>query len=65
MRSWQLLPFDVPRGRRKLRRYLGEDEAGWDARFRSYLGDDPATKGTVWLRVQPASMRAADRSFRV
>lgn len=60
----ELVPFDVPRGRRKLRRYLGEDETHWDARFRSYLLDDSAEKGTVWLRMRPDSLRAKDLSFR-
>ncbi|MFG2075195.1 pyridoxamine 5'-phosphate oxidase family protein [Nonomuraea maritima] len=29
----ELVPFDVPRGRRRLVRYLGEDESRWDHRF--------------------------------
>jgi len=29
----EVLPFDVPRGRRKLTRYLGADRARWDQRF--------------------------------
>ncbi|MEU5566737.1 hypothetical protein [Micromonospora musae] len=52
----ELLPFDVPRGRRKLVRYIGEDESRWDERFRRYLYDDPETRGTVWLRVSARSM---------
>jgi methylenetetrahydrofolate reductase (NADPH) len=41
----ELLPFDVPRGRRKLARYLGGDEGRWDDRFTSYLYRDPAETG--------------------
>ncbi len=59
----EVLPFDVPRGRRKLSRYLGADEARWDARFRHYLLDDAAVKGTVWLRVRPGSLVATDLSY--
>lgn len=59
----ELLPFDIPRGRRKLARYLGADEAHWDLRFRRYLHDDPAVKGTTWLRVRPDSIIARDLSY--
>ena len=55
--------FDVPRGRRKLTRYLGPDEDRWDRRFRRYLHDDPARKGTVWLCLAPASLVARDLSY--
>jgi Pyridoxamine 5'-phosphate oxidase len=61
----ELLPFDVARGRRKLSRYLGEDEARWDDRFRHYLHDDPAHQGTVWLRLRPDSLVALDLSYSV
>lgn len=57
------LPFEVPRGRRMLSRYLGADEARWDVRFRDYLLDDPAVKGTVWLRIRPESLVATDLSY--
>jgi nitroimidazol reductase NimA-like FMN-containing flavoprotein (pyridoxamine 5'-phosphate oxidase superfamily) len=61
----ELLPFDVARGRRKLARYLGPDEARWDERFVRYLYDDPALRGTVWLRVRPTSLTAQDLSYAV
>jgi nitroimidazol reductase NimA-like FMN-containing flavoprotein (pyridoxamine 5'-phosphate oxidase superfamily) len=61
----EILPFDVARGRRKLSRYLGEDETRWDRRFRHYLLDDPAEKGTVWLRLRPDSLVASDLSYSV
>ncbi|GAA3811777.1 hypothetical protein [Amycolatopsis tucumanensis] len=60
-----VLPFDVPRGRRKLSRYLGADETRWDERFRRYLHDDPAERGTVWLRLRPSSLTATDLSYQV
>ena len=60
-----VLPFDVPRGRRLLSRYLGSDEPRWDARFREYLHRDPADLGTVWVRVAPSFLRASDLSYDV
>lgn len=61
----ELLPFDVPRGRRKLTRYLGADETRWDPRFRRYLHIDPAEAGTAWLRIRPHSLVAKDLSYTV
>jgi Pyridoxamine 5'-phosphate oxidase len=61
----EILPFDVPRGRRKLRRYLGADEVTWDDRFRHYLLDDPVERGTVWLRLRPDRLVARDLSYSV
>jgi hypothetical protein len=60
----EVLPFDAPRGRRKLTRYLGTDETQWDQRFRGYLHDDPTEKGTVWLRLDPTSLIVKDLSYR-
>lgn len=59
----ELLPFDVPRGRRKLERYLGPDESRWDPRFTAYLHDDPERRGTKWLRVVPSAMKVLDLSY--
>jgi hypothetical protein len=58
-------PFDVARGRRKLSRYLGQDEAQWDRRFQHYLHDDLAHTGAVWLRLRPDSLVAQDLSYSV
>jgi len=41
----ELPPFDVERGRSKLVRCLGADEARWDERFVGDLYDDPARRG--------------------
>ena len=60
-----ILPFDLPRGHRMLGRYLGADEAQWDARFRHYLHDDPTASGTVWIRLHPATLEATDLSYQV
>jgi len=58
----RIQPFDIPRGRRKLVRYLGPDESGWDQRFRAYLRDDC---GAVWIRMAPDAVRARDLSYAV
>lgn len=57
----EILPFDVPRGRRLLVRYLGDSEEQWDAKFRAYLHG----RGTVWLRVRPDALSAKDLSYSV
>jgi nitroimidazol reductase NimA-like FMN-containing flavoprotein (pyridoxamine 5'-phosphate oxidase superfamily) len=59
----EVLAFDVARGRRKLARYLGDDEERWDQRVRRYLYEDPAEKGTAWLRLRPRSLVARDLSY--
>ncbi|HEX5120283.1 MAG TPA: pyridoxamine 5'-phosphate oxidase family protein [Pseudonocardiaceae bacterium] len=59
----EILPFDVPRGRRKLVRYLGTDESSWDPRFRRYLHDD--VRGVVWLRMRPTFLTTRDLSYAV
>jgi Pyridoxamine 5'-phosphate oxidase len=61
----EILAFDVPRGRRKLTRYLGPDEVQWDVRFRHYLHDDPTETGVVWIRLHPTALRAFDLSYEV
>lgn len=61
----EVLAFDVPRGRRMLGRYLGEDETRWDSRLRRYLLDDPVEAGTVWLRLRPDFFVAHDLSCSV
>ena len=59
----EILPFDIPRGRRKLARYLGPHEDEWDPRFRAYLNDDPQNCGTVWIRLHPTTLTTADLSY--
>ncbi|WP_239154434.1 hypothetical protein [Amycolatopsis sp. FDAARGOS 1241] len=56
-------PFDVPRWRRKLTRYLGPDEDRWDPRFRAYLHDP--VRRTVWVRLTPQKLRTQDLSYEV
>lgn len=55
----ELLPYDSDRARRKLRRYLGDDEARWDPRF----DPDHPDEGTKFVRLRPVSLRARDLSY--
>lgn len=56
----ELVPFDVDRTCRKLRRYLGPDQHTWDPRFGTYL-----TAGDARLvRLAPDRLVAHDLSFR-
>lgn len=59
----EILPYDTPRGQRKLARYLGPQEDEWDPRFRAYLNDDPQKRGTVWIRLHPTTLTTADLSY--
>jgi hypothetical protein len=55
-----IVPFDEARGRRKLARYLGPDEAGWDARFR--MRSEQTTR-IRWARLIPDRLVIAEQSF--
>jgi Pyridoxamine 5'-phosphate oxidase len=54
-------PFERERARRLLARYLGDDEAGWDERFRQTLCD----ADNVLIRFVPATAVARDVSYGV
>jgi hypothetical protein len=56
----ELRPFDADRARRKLRRYLGDDEERWDERFRGGTFDDPTA---AFVRLLPDALHARDVSF--
>jgi hypothetical protein len=56
-----LAEFEEDRGRRKLRRYLGDDEPRWDPRFRVA---GAASRGTQWAVLSPRTIIVADISFR-
>ncbi|MGI5467377.1 pyridoxamine 5'-phosphate oxidase family protein [Streptomyces sp. CA-132043] len=54
--------FDADRGRRKLRRYLGDQEKDWDIRFRPDAG--ATASPNRWARLVPDVLRIGDLSFR-
>jgi nitroimidazol reductase NimA-like FMN-containing flavoprotein (pyridoxamine 5'-phosphate oxidase superfamily) len=58
----EVVPFDAERARRKLRRYLGPDEAAWDReRFLEGTFGDPSAR---LVRLKPRRLRARDLSYR-
>jgi hypothetical protein len=57
----EIVAVDRDRAMRKFARYLGPDERSWDPRFVPSL-DLPSTR---MCRLRPASIEAADVSFRV
>ncbi len=56
----ELRPFDADRARRKLRRYLGDEQERWHERFRSGTFDDPTA---AFIHLRPDALRARDVSF--
>ena len=54
-----ILPLDRFRLHRLLRRYLGEDEAMWNPRFRASVID----RLTLMARIEPISVVARDQSY--
>jgi nitroimidazol reductase NimA-like FMN-containing flavoprotein (pyridoxamine 5'-phosphate oxidase superfamily) len=58
----EVVPFDPERARRKLRRYLGPDEASWDPeRVLEGTFGDPSAR---LVRLAPRRLRARDLSYR-
>lgn len=56
----KVVPLDLDKAVRKLTRYLGPDQTAWDARFRSSLYEDDATR---MVRFTPEKLQALDLSF--
>jgi len=54
-----VLPLDRLRLHRLLRRYLGENEAMWNPRFRASVID----RLTLMVRIEPMSVVARDQSY--
>jgi nitroimidazol reductase NimA-like FMN-containing flavoprotein (pyridoxamine 5'-phosphate oxidase superfamily) len=57
-----LHPYDANRARRKLARYLGDDQSTWDrSRFNP---EEPPRPGTQFVELQPERLTAKDLSYR-
>jgi hypothetical protein len=56
----QVVPFDAERARRKLNRYLGEDESSWPERFRDGTFANPSVR---LVRFDPQRLWVLDLSF--
>jgi hypothetical protein len=46
-----------------LSRNLGPEAHQWDPRCQRDRHDGPAERGTIWIRLQPASLTAKDLSY--
>jgi len=58
----EVRPFDPERARRKLTRYLGDDESNWDEdRFTRGTFDNPSTR---FVRLRPERLVVRDLSYR-
>lgn len=51
----EITPYDIPRARRMLHRYLGPNEAAWSTKPDDYPGylRAPGPPGAQWLRLKP------------
>lgn len=60
----ELLPWDAPRARKMLVRYLGEDVSSWPELYQAYVADE-GVEGGAWLKVTPTRLVASDFSHQV
>ena len=61
----EIAPFDIPRARRLLHRYLGPDEASWSSKpddYRSYLAT-PSPPGISWVKLKPRKLLPFNFSY--
>ena len=61
----EIAPYDIPRARRMLHRYLGSDEASWSSApddYRGYLRE-PGPPGAVWLKLKPKKLLPFNFSY--
>jgi nitroimidazol reductase NimA-like FMN-containing flavoprotein (pyridoxamine 5'-phosphate oxidase superfamily) len=61
----QITPYDIPRARRMLHRYLGPDEASWSTAPDDYPGylREPGPPGAVWLKLTPKKLLPFNFSY--
>ena len=61
----EMVPYDIPRARRMLHRYLGPDEASWSTAPDNYPGylQAPGPPGAVWLKIKPKTFKAFNFSY--
>lgn len=62
----EIVPFDIPRARRLLHRYLGSDEATWSSEpddYRAYLRE-PGPPGISWLKLKPRKLLPFNFSYK-
>jgi nitroimidazol reductase NimA-like FMN-containing flavoprotein (pyridoxamine 5'-phosphate oxidase superfamily) len=61
----EVTPYDIPRARRMLHRYLGPDEASWSTAPDDYPGylREPGPPGAVWLKIKPTTLKTFNFSY--
>ena len=61
----EVTPYDIPRARRMLHRYLGPDESKWSTKPDDYPGylREPGPPGAVWLKLAPRKLLPFNFSF--
>lgn len=61
----EITPYDIPRARRMLHRYLGPDESSWSTAPDNYPGylQDPGPPGAVWLKIEPKKFLTFNFSY--
>ena len=60
-----VMPYDIPRARRMMHRYLGPNEAAWSTapdNYPAYL-QAPGPPGAVWLKINPVLFKVFNFSF--
>ena len=61
----EVTPYDIPRARRMLERYMGPDQSKWSSSPTDYPGFiwDGGPPGAVWLRVKPKKLQVFNFSY--
>lgn len=61
----EITPYDIPRARRMLHRYLGPDEGTWSAAPDDYPGylREPGPPGAKWLKLHPKKLLPFNFSY--
>jgi nitroimidazol reductase NimA-like FMN-containing flavoprotein (pyridoxamine 5'-phosphate oxidase superfamily) len=60
-----IVPYDIPRARRMLIRYLGPDEESWSREPSDYVSyvTEPTPEGITWLKLEPSKLLTFDFSY--
>ncbi|MET0984469.1 MAG: pyridoxamine 5'-phosphate oxidase family protein [Steroidobacteraceae bacterium] len=61
----EITPYDIPRARRMLHRYLGPNEASWSTNPDDYPGylRPPGPPGASWLKLKPRKLLPFNFSY--
>ena len=61
----EITPYDIPRARRMLNRYMGPDESRWSTSPTDYPGflRNGGPPGAIWLKIKPKKMQVFNFSY--